>query len=182
MSIFIVCMCIWVCTTWNARNPSSSSPGEEIGYSLQYSWAFLVVQMVKNLPAMQETGFNPRVGKIPWKTQWQLTIVFFPGESPWTEEPGRLQSMGLQRVGHNWTIFTICHLLATKLKEIYLTCLYLGFFICKKNSISGILANLFFKWDKTIFFLRKHTILYEWLLKLNLFFDYSTVVIFMSQV
>ena len=44
---------------------SGSSPGEEIGYSLQYSWASLVAQMVKNLPAMQETGFNPWVGKIP---------------------------------------------------------------------------------------------------------------------
>ena len=32
-----------------------SSPGEEIGYPLQYSWASLVSQMVKNLPAMRET-------------------------------------------------------------------------------------------------------------------------------
>ena len=31
----------------------------------------------------------------------QLTSVFLPGESPWTEEPGGLQSMGLQRVGHD---------------------------------------------------------------------------------
>ena len=34
---------------------SGSSPGEEIGYPLQYSWASLVSQMVKNLPAMRET-------------------------------------------------------------------------------------------------------------------------------
>ena len=34
---------------------SGRSPGEWIGYLLQYSWAFLVAQMVKNLPAMQET-------------------------------------------------------------------------------------------------------------------------------
>ena len=33
---------------------SGSSPGEEIGHPLQYSWAFLVAQMVKNLPAIQE--------------------------------------------------------------------------------------------------------------------------------
>ena len=31
------------------------SPGEGIGYPLQYSWAFLVAQLVKNPPAMQET-------------------------------------------------------------------------------------------------------------------------------
>ena len=34
---------------------SGSSPGEGIGYSFQYSWDSLVVQMIKNPPAMQET-------------------------------------------------------------------------------------------------------------------------------
>ena len=33
---------------------------------------------------------------------WQPTPVSLPGESPWTQEPGGLQSMGLQRVGHDW--------------------------------------------------------------------------------
>ena len=36
-----------------------------------------------------------------WKA-WQPTPVFFPGESPWTEEAGGLQSMGSQKVGHDW--------------------------------------------------------------------------------
>ena len=44
--------------------------------------------------------FKPWVRKIPWKTQ--PTPEFLPGESAWTEEPGGLQSMGLQRVGHRW--------------------------------------------------------------------------------
>ena len=48
-------------------------------------------------------GFDPWVRKTPWRRKWQPTPVFFPGESPWTEEPGGLQSMGLQRVGHNWS-------------------------------------------------------------------------------
>ena len=43
------------------------SAGEEIGYPLQYSWASLVTQLVKNPPAMWETGFDPWVGKIPWR-------------------------------------------------------------------------------------------------------------------
>ena len=34
---------------------SGSSPGEGMGYPLQYSWASLLAQLVKNLPAMQET-------------------------------------------------------------------------------------------------------------------------------
>ena len=39
-------------------------------------------------------GFDPWVGKIPWRRTWQPTPVFFPAESPWTEEPSRLQSIG----------------------------------------------------------------------------------------
>ena len=46
--------------------------------------------------------FDPWVGRIPWRRAWQCTPVFLPGESPWTEEPRGLQSMGLQRVGHKW--------------------------------------------------------------------------------
>ena len=46
-------------------------------------------------------GFDPWVGKIPWKRSWQPTPVFLPGESPGTEEPGRLQSTASQRVGHD---------------------------------------------------------------------------------
>ena len=36
-----------------------------------------------------------------WRRAWQPIPVFLPGEPPRTEEPGRLQSMGLQRVGHD---------------------------------------------------------------------------------
>ena len=35
------------------------------------------------------------------RRQWHLTPVLLPGKSPWTEEPGGLQSMGLLRVGHD---------------------------------------------------------------------------------
>ena len=46
--------------------------------------------------------FDPWVEKIPWRKAGKLTPVFLPGESPWTEEPGRLQSTGSQGVGHDW--------------------------------------------------------------------------------
>ena len=52
--------------------------------------ASLVAQMVKNPPAMRETWVQSLVGKIPWRRAWQPTPIFLPGESPWTEEPGRL--------------------------------------------------------------------------------------------
>ena len=51
-------------------------------------------------------GFDPRVGKIHWRKGWQPTPVFLSGEFPWTEETGRLQSMVLQRVRHNWVTNT----------------------------------------------------------------------------
>ena len=69
-------------------------------------WASLMGQWVKNLPAMQETcrrpRFNPWVRKIPWRRKRQPIPVFLPRKIPQTEEPGRLQSMGLQRVRHDW--------------------------------------------------------------------------------
>ena len=40
-----------------------------------------MAQTVKNLLAIQETGFDPWVGKIPCRRKWQPTPVFLPGES-----------------------------------------------------------------------------------------------------
>ena len=56
-------------STCNAGDPSwipgsGKSPGEGIGYPLQYSWASPVAQMVKNPPAMRETWVRSLVGKI----------------------------------------------------------------------------------------------------------------------
>ena len=77
----------------NARDPSlipgsGRSPGEVIGYRLQYSQVSLVVQLVENLPTMQETWVPSRVGKIPWRRERLPTPVFWSGKfhglySPW---------------------------------------------------------------------------------------------------
>ena len=48
------------------------------------------LRYLKNLPAVHETQFDSWVGAIPWRRAWQPTPEFVPGESPWTEEPGRL--------------------------------------------------------------------------------------------
>ena len=63
--------------------------------------ASLVAQMVKNPLECGRPEFSPCDGKIPWRRARQPTLIFLPGNSPWTEEPDRLESMGLQRVGHN---------------------------------------------------------------------------------
>ena len=73
-----------------------------VGHPLQYSWASLEAQTVKNPPATGKTWFNPWVGTISWMRAWQPTPVFSPRRSPWTEEPGGLQPMGWQRVRHDW--------------------------------------------------------------------------------
>ena len=53
---------------------SGRSAGEGIGYPLQYSWASLVAQLVKNLPSMQETW----AGKIPWRRELENSM-----DCPW---------------------------------------------------------------------------------------------------
>ena len=60
--------------------------------------------MIKNPPAMQGTWVQSLGGEDPQRKEWQPTPVFLPGEIPWTEEPGEIQSMGSQRVGHDCVI------------------------------------------------------------------------------
>ena len=79
----------------NAGDPglipvSGRSAGEGIGYSLQYSRAFLVAQLVKNLFAMWETWVRSRGWEDPWagRRERLCTPVFWSGEfhglhSPW---------------------------------------------------------------------------------------------------
>ena len=80
----------------NAGDPSSipgsgRSTGEGIGYPLQYSWALLVAQLVKNPAQHGRTGFHPWFGKIPWRRERLPTPVFQPGEfhglhRPWAHK------------------------------------------------------------------------------------------------
>ena len=57
--------------------------------------------MVKNLPAIQETWVQPLGCKDPLEKQKATHSSIPAWIIPWTEEPGRLQSMGSQRVGPN---------------------------------------------------------------------------------
>ena len=80
---------------------SGRFPGEGIGYPLQYSWGSLVVQKVKNPPAMWETW----VQSLGWEDSLEKGIAthsnILAWRIPWTEEPGGIHSMGLQRIGHD---------------------------------------------------------------------------------
>ena len=69
--------------------------------TLSIYWASLVAQRVKRLPAMRET----RIWSLGWEDALEKEMAahssILAWRIPWMEEPGRLQSMGLQRVGHN---------------------------------------------------------------------------------
>ena len=57
--------------------------------------------MVKNPPAVQEIRVDSWVRKIPWRREMATHSRVLAWGIPWTEEPDGLQSMGLQRVGHD---------------------------------------------------------------------------------
>ena len=61
-----------------------------------FSKGFPGGSVMKNPPAnagdVGDVGLIP--GKIPWRRTWHPTPVFLPRKTPWTEEPGGLQSMG----------------------------------------------------------------------------------------
>ena len=63
--------------------------------------ASLVAQMVKNLPTMRETWVQSLSWEDPLKKGMATHSSILAWRIPWTDEPGRLQSMGSQRVGHD---------------------------------------------------------------------------------
>ena len=72
-----------------------------VSYPLQYSWASLVAQTVKNPPAVQETQVHSLGWEDPVEKGMATHSSFLAWKIPLTEESGRLQFMGSQRVGHN---------------------------------------------------------------------------------
>ena len=73
----------------NAEDPSlipgwERSPGEGIGYSLQYSWASLVAQLVKNPPAMWETWVRSLDWKDPLEKGKATHSSILAWRIPWT--------------------------------------------------------------------------------------------------
>ena len=65
---------------------------------------FLVAQSVKNLPAMWETQAQFLVWEDPLEKGMATHYSILAWRIPWTEEPGELQSMGSQRVRHDWRL------------------------------------------------------------------------------
>ena len=75
----------------------------------------LVAQTVKRLPTMWETRFQSLGGKDPLEKEMTTHSSILAWKIPWMEEPGRLQSMGWQRVGHDFTFtFTFTRLFQSR--------------------------------------------------------------------
>ena len=95
------------------RCPSShqkQTPGKGLGckgnqnivLSCRHFGGSQAAQMVKNLPAMQKTWVWSLGQEDPLEKETATHSSILTWRIPWTEKPGRLQSMGLQRVGHDW--------------------------------------------------------------------------------
>ena len=69
-------------------------------------WALLVAQKEKNLPAMQENWLWTLGHEDPLEKEIVSHSSILSWRIPWTEEPDRLQSMGLWRVRHDWATNT----------------------------------------------------------------------------
>ena len=67
-----------------------------------YLMTSLVAQIIKHLPTMQETRVQPLGREDLLEKEIATHSSILAWKIPWTEEPGRLQSMGSQRVIHNW--------------------------------------------------------------------------------
>ena len=75
--------------------------------SLATLGASLVAQMVKDLPVMWETQVWSLGREDPLEKRKATHSSILAWRIPWTEEPGRVQSMGLQRAGHDWVTSTL---------------------------------------------------------------------------
>ena len=75
-------------------------------HSIILTVGFLVPQTVKNLPAIQEIWVWPLGQENPLEKETATHSSVLAWEIPWTEEPGGLWSMGLQRIEHNWATNT----------------------------------------------------------------------------
>ena len=71
-----------------------------------FTGASQVAQMVKNLPAMPETSVQSLGHEDPLEKGVATLCRILAWRIPWTEKPGGLQSMGLQRVSHDWATNT----------------------------------------------------------------------------
>ena len=80
---------------------SAAVGASAIAHCVIGAWASLVAQLAKNLPAIQETWVQSPSREESLKEEMATHSSILAWDIPWTEEPGRQQSTGSQRVGHD---------------------------------------------------------------------------------
>ena len=100
---------IWTRKRWHSMWASAWWPQQKIvnfeNYFKLY-WVAPVAQTVKNTPAWWETWVQSLGWEYPIEEGMATHSSILTWRIPWTEEPGEIQSMGLQRVGHDWATNT----------------------------------------------------------------------------
>ena len=118
--------------------------------------ASLVTQTVKSLPAMQETGFHPWVGKIPWRREWQPTPVLLTGKIPWMEEPGGLRSMRSESDTTKQLHFYLCMWRGQRATAVIT-------FSCKHPQLNSLINLLFCSYQRIHLSTSSHSVqLTQW--------------------
>ena len=99
--------CPTLCSPMGCSLPGSSVHGILQARIMEWvAGAALVAQMVNNLPAIQETQVHSLGREDPLEKETATISSILSWRIPWTKELGGLQSMGLQRGGHNWAMNT----------------------------------------------------------------------------
>ena len=100
----------WVCLPQQTKTQSSKKEkkirkcqwtSSRIAIKQTLIWGFPVGSMAKNLPAMQEMQVWAQAWEDPLEKEMSTHSSIFARKIPWTEEPGRLQFIGSQRVRHD---------------------------------------------------------------------------------
>ena len=109
---------------------------------------FPIAHMVKNLPAMQETRVQSLGQEDPLETGMAIHSSVLAWRIPWTEEPGRLQSGDLQRVGHDWATNTHNTFTYLSLGSTGYSLLLLGLLLVAVSGGYSLLWYMGFSWQR----------------------------------
>ena len=123
-------------------------------------------------------GFNSWVRIIPWSKKWQPTLNILAWKIPWTEEPGGLQFMGLQRVWHDWVTSLYYYYY---LKNYFLVVLWLLLLLSSSLPSSFYLAqNIPWYWN-ALWFTKEKTnfVFYVYIIKC-FYYNFLLVINFLK--
>ena len=126
-SIFQAKILKWVAISFS-RGSSQSRGRNHISYVSAFTGRFfttsLVAERVKHLPTMQETQVQILGQEDLLEKELITHSSILAWKIPWMEKPGRLQSMGSQRVGHNWATSLLLSLPLVPSEKAQIHCIY----------------------------------------------------------